>query len=127
MKRMQFRYFITDKTNVGSLIIGGINPNEMFLLLSKFAVNNFSKSEIIDFFADDFNFFIEAEDIGFVQLNTDEHYPYTYYNLVNERVADKYGYLYANISEIRNCFTDNDCITMLNSIDLFNFKKSYFS
>ncbi len=124
---MEFRYFITDESNLGSLIIGKLNPDEMFLLLGKACIEKLNKSEIIDFFVQEFHFCIEASNIGFVQLNTDEKFPYTYYNLVYEHLADKSGYFYANISEIKNCFDKSDCKYMLRSINVADFKKCNFS
>lgn len=123
---MKFRYFITDNTNCGSLIVGNLNPQTMLLLLGMVCVNQADKSKVIDFFVQEFQFWVEAEEIHFVKLNTDEKYPYTYYNLIEEGVADKEGYLYANISDIRNYFYNKDSITMLNSIDWKNIQKSNF-
>ena len=123
---MDFRYFITDNTNCGSLIVGNLNPQTMLLLLGMVCVKQTDKSKVIDFFVQEFQFWIEAEEIQFVKLNTDEKYPYTYYNLIEEGVADKNSYLYANISDVRDYFCNKDSITMLNSIDWKNIQKRDF-
>ncbi len=114
---MNFRYFITDKSNKGSLIVGELNPNEMLLLFGKVCIEKANKSEILDYFINRFHFSVEAENIDFVELNTDDRFPYTYYNLIDEpSLIDKTGYFYANISDIRNYFSDRDCVSMLRSI-----------
>lgn len=125
--KMKFRYFITDNTNCGSLIIGNLNPQEMLLLLGIMCVKQADKPEIINFFVQEFQFSVEVEDIQFVKLNTDDKYPYTYYNLIDEHVADEDGYFCANISDVRDYFCNKDSIIMLNSIDWKNIKKRKFN
>lgn len=124
---MKFRYFITDNTNNGSLIIGNLNPQTMLLLLGMISLNEIGKSKIINFFVQQFQFSVEAANIEFSKLNTDDKYPYTYYNLIDECVADENGYLYANISDIQNNFCANDSKAMLHSIDWENIQKGNFS
>jgi hypothetical protein len=120
---MKFRYFITDNSNKGSLIIGKLNPNEMLLILGKTCVEQTNISEICSWFAEKFHFSVEVENLDFVTLNTDDRFPYTYYNLLVERTAtDKTGYFYANVSDIQDYFSDKECISMLRSInsDIFD-------
>lgn len=74
---MKFRYFITDNTNNGSLIIGNLNPQTMLLLLGMISLNEIEKSKIINFFVQQFQFSVEAASIEFSKLNTDDKYPYT--------------------------------------------------
>ena len=124
---MKFRYFITDNSHVGTLIIGKLNPRTMLLLLGMKSSINTDKLDIVNFFIREFQFIIETENIEFIQLNTDDRFPYTYYNLIDEHAADKDGYFYANISDIKNHFENNGCSDMLKSIDWINFKKSNFS
>ncbi len=124
---MNFRYFITDNTNCGSLIIGNLNPQTMLLLLGMVCLMETDKLKMIDFLVQEFQFSVEATNIEFSELNTDDRYPYTYYNLIDERVADENGYLYANILEVRNYFCDEDSKAMLYSIDWKNIQKRNFS
>lgn len=124
---MKFRYFITDNTNHGSLIIGNLNPQTMLLLLGMVSLKETDKSKIINFFVQEFRFSVEATSIEFSKLNTDDKYPYTYYNLIDERIADENGYLYANILDIRNYFCAEDSKAMLHSIDWKNIQKRNFS
>lgn len=124
---MKFRYFITDKSNIGTLIIGDVNPQTMLLLLGMVCLKENDKLKIIQYFIKEFHFSVEAENIEFIKLNTDDRYPYTYYNLVDEGVADENGYLYANISDIKKHFGSNDSVAMLKSIDWKNIQKRNFS
>lgn len=124
---MKFRYFVTDNTNCGSLIIGNLNPQETLLLIGMMCVKQANKTKIINFFVQEFQFSVEVEDIQFVKLNTDDKYPYTYYNLIDEHVADEDGYFYANILDIQNYFFDTDSEDMLRSINWENIKKRKFN
>lgn len=124
---MKFRYFVTDNTNYGSLIIGNLNPQETLLLIGMMCVKQADKTKIINFFVQEFQFSVEVEDIQFVKLNTDDKYPYTYYNLIDEHVADEDGYFYANILDIQNYFFDTDSEDMLRSINWENIKKRKFN
>ncbi|MDE6706856.1 MAG: hypothetical protein K2K06_02325, partial [Oscillospiraceae bacterium] len=67
---MNFRYFITDNTNYGSLIVGNLNPQTMLLLLGMVCIKQVDKYKVIDFFVQEFQFGVEAEEIQFVKLNT---------------------------------------------------------
>lgn len=124
---MKIRYFITDSTNYGSLIIGNLNPQTMLLLLGMICLKETDKLKIVQFFTKEFHFTVEVENIEFVKLNTDNKYPYTYYNLIDEGIIDKNGYLYANISDIRNYFCSKESIAMLHSINWKNIQKGNFS
>lgn len=99
----------------------------MLLLLGMVSLKETDKSKIINLFVQEFRFTVEATSIEFSKLNTDDKYPYTYYNLIDERVADENGYLYANILDIRNCFCTEDSKAMLHSIDWKNIQKRNFS
>lgn len=102
---MKFRYFITDNTNCDSLIVGSLNPQTMLLLLGMVCKKQSDKSEVVDFFVQEFQFLIEAKEIDFVKLNTDKKYLYTYYNLIDEYVADdEDGYFYTNV----DAFAEHD-------------------
>ena len=101
------RYFITDDSHIGKLMVGAINPQEMFLLIGKWTVNNKNVTQICDTLEKNYLFECEADNISFTRLNTDDTYPYTYYDLITERIAEKDGYLYSNISEIKKYYSEN--------------------
>ena len=122
-----YRYFITDNSNVGNLVIGSINPQEMILILGKLAVTNNKISEITSFLETEFKFESQAKNLLFSVLNTDDSFPYTYYDLINERISDREGYLYSNIYSIKEYFLNADCVEMLLSIDFNDIAKNYFS
>ena len=120
------RYFITDESNIGTLISGQLMPKEMILILGKTIYENRSISNIITFLKEQFYFQIEAEGISFKELNSGK-YPYTYYDLISEGVCDPSGYSYSNIHEIKKYF--KGCEKMLSSLnlELFMNKKIYCS
>lgn len=120
------RYFITDETNIGTLISGQIMPKEMILILGKKIYEHKNISDIISFMIEKFYFKIEAENISFIDLNSGK-YPYTFYDLISEGICDPDGYSYANISEIKKHFLG--CEKMLSSLNLISFmnKKIYCS
>ena len=124
---MTYRYYITDNSNVGNLMIGKVNPQEMLLLLGKLIVADKAVSEITAILEADFKFEMQAKNLLFSVLNTDDEFPYTYYDLINEGVPDTEGYLYSNICSIKEYFSDNDCIEMLRSINFDDIAKNYFS
>ncbi|SDA31052.1 hypothetical protein SAMN02910447_03322 [Ruminococcus sp. YE71] len=123
---MKHRYFVTDDTHIGDLIIGELNSQEMLILLGKLAVENQVVSEITSLLVSKFGFIIEGTNLSFSQINSDDLYPYTYYDLISERVNERDGYLYSNICKIKEYYAGVECEEMLRSIDLDNILKNDF-
>lgn len=121
------RYFITDDSHIGKLMVGAINPQEMLLIIGKMVFEDKEITQICDFLEKHYFFECEADGISFTKLNTDDTYPYTYYDLITERVAEKDGYLYSNISEIKKYYTESGSVDMLLSLDFDNITHRYFS
>lgn len=121
------RYFITDDSHIGKLMVGAINPQEMLLIIGKMVFENKGITQICDFLETHYFFECEADGISFAELNTDDTYPYTYYDLITERVAEEEGYLYSNITEIKKYYTESGSVDILLSLDFDNITHRYFS
>ena len=123
---MKFRYFITDNSHIGTLIMGNIAPEIMLIYLGKLLFEGYTISRIVNTLVSEYRFIIESENLSFKKLNTDPEYAYTYYDLISEGVSEKDSYLYCNTKKIKQHFSDSQCKKMLKSIDLISLKKDYF-
>ncbi len=111
-----YRYFITDKSNIGYLIIGKNNPKEMLIILGHLSLNTSDISEIVSKLVIRFNFTVEKKELSFARLNTDDETPYTYYNILEDGICPNDGYSYANIVDIRKHFKSKKSKAMLKSL-----------
>lgn len=123
---MRFRYFITDNLNIGSLIEGEYNAKKMLLLLGhiiKTYDNTLSYLEIVNIITSKYDFILIKENLEFITLNISIETPYTFFHIIDDGFMDEDGYLYANINEISEYFSNSETTKMLKSITYFNSEK----
>lgn len=94
------RYFITDESNIGTLISGRLMPKEMILILGKKLYENKNISDIVLFLKEHFYFQVEAERITFKELNSGK-YPY-----INAEAEVQYTSAFSFDEAIHNAFEE---------------------
>ena len=117
----EYRYFITDETNTGTLIsCSNTDGKTMLIILGKLLAENKNNdvNTVVKVLCQKYSATVIEEKLFYVDLNSSPNTPYTYYHLIeDDGYCTEDGYMYANLNEIANYFKGKVVDHVLSSID----------
>lgn len=122
-----YRYFITDRSCIGTLVKSSkTNGNSMLLLIGYLlqTTHTISVENIVNILVKNHSFAVIAKNLDKVTLNTSDDTPYTYYDLIDEcGYCEEDGYMYTDIDRIADHFSSDKSKNMLKTITAFSSKQ----